>query len=154
MGEQVFGNGIELIDNPFLEYGLGSRSFDGEGRPVQLTKLVEDGRLTQWLLNGPSARQLGLKPNGFASAGFGDPPGIATSNLHLTPGEKSPEELISSAGKVLQITEMFGPSINANTGRHTRGVALGGRGHAFTARVDHAARAAGFQRNQANQRLQ
>lgn len=122
MGEQVFGNGIELIDNPFLEYGLGSRSFDGEGRPVQLTKLVEDGRLTQWLLNGPSARQLGLKPNGFASAGFGDPPGIATSNLHLTPGDKTPEELIGSAGKVLQITEMFGPSINANTGDYSVGV--------------------------------
>ena len=103
LGEKVFSSGVELIDEPFLALGLGSRGFDGEGRPVQVTKLIDDGVLTTWLLNGPSARQLGLKPNGFASSGFGDPPGITTSNLKLQPGSQSPEELIASAGKVLQI---------------------------------------------------
>ena len=127
MGEQIFSNGIEIIDDPFLDYGLGSRAFDGEGRPVQKTKLIEDGRLTQWLLNGPSSRQLGLKPNGFASAGFGDPPGITTSNLHMQAGSQSPEELIRAAGNVLEITDMFGPSINPNTGDYSVGVS--GRWH-------------------------
>ncbi|MAP93639.1 MAG: modulator protein [Ponticaulis sp.] len=122
LGEKVFSSGVELIDEPFLALGLGSRGFDGEGRPVQVTKLIDDGVLTTWLLNGPSARQLGLKPNGFASSGFGDPPGITTSNLKLQPGSQSPEELIASAGKVLQITEMFGPSINPNTGDYSVGV--------------------------------
>ena len=127
LGEQIFRSGIDVIDDPFRDYGLGSRAFDGEGRPVQVTKIIDDGRLTTWLLNGPSARQLGLKPNGFASSGFGDPPGTTTSNLHMSAGDTSLEELISQAGKVLQITEMFGPSINPNTGDYSVGVS--GRWH-------------------------
>lgn len=127
MGEMVFSEHINIIDDPLRDYGLGSRAFDGEGRPVSVKHVIENGRLTQWLLNGPSAKQLGLKPNGFASSGFGDPPGVTTSNLHMTPGEQSPEELIRGAGKVLQITEMFGPSINPNTGDYSVGVS--GRWH-------------------------
>ena len=127
LGEQIFRSGIDVIDNPFRDYGLGSRAFDGEGRPVQVTKIIDDGYLTTWLLNGPSARQLGLKPNGFASSGFGDPPGTTTSNLHMSAGENSPADLIREAGKVLQITEMFGPSINPNTGDYSVGVS--GRWH-------------------------
>lgn len=127
MGELVFSENINIIDDPFRDYGLGSRAFDGEGRPVSVKHIIENGRLTQWLLNGPSAKQLGLTPNGFASSGFGDPPGVTTSNLHITPGEQSPEELIKGAGKVLQITEMFGPSINPNTGDYSVGVS--GRWH-------------------------
>lgn len=122
LGERVFAEGIDLVDLPFMPLGLGSRPFDGEGRPVQETKIVEDGVLTTWLLNGPSARQLGLKPNGFASAGFGDPPGISTSNIRMTAGSESVESLIKGAGKVLQITDMFGPSINPNNGDYSVGV--------------------------------
>lgn len=122
LGERVFAEGIDLVDLPFMPLGLGSRPFDGEGRPVQETKIVEDGMLTTWLLNGPSARQLGLKPNGFASAGFGDPPGISTSNIRMTAGSESVESLIKGAGKVLQITDMFGPSINPNNGDYSVGV--------------------------------
>ena len=127
MDQLVFSESIDIIDDPFRDYGLGSRAFDGEGRPVSVKKLIDKGRLTRWLLNTPSARQLGLEPNGFASSGFGDPPGVKTSNLHISAGEKSPEELIRDAGKVLQITEMFGPSINPNTGDYSVGVS--GRWH-------------------------
>lgn len=127
MGEQIFAGSIDIIDDPFRDYGLGSRAFDGEGRPVSVKKLIDGGRLTQWLLNGPSAKQLGLTPNGFASSGFGDPPGVTTSNLHMTDGNETPAALIKGAGKVLQITEMFGASVNPNTGDYSVGVS--GRWH-------------------------
>ncbi len=122
MGKQVFANGVNLIDDPLRQRGFGSRSFDGEGRPVQRTALVDNGVLTQWLLNGPSARQLGLTPNGFASMGFGDPPGVTTSNLTLQPGDRSLAGLMADAGKGLLITDMFGPSLNPNTGDYSVGV--------------------------------
>lgn len=122
MGKQVFANGVNLIDDPLRQRGFGSRSFDGEGRPVQRTALVDNGVLTQWLLNGPSARQLGLTPNGFASMGFGDPPGVTTSNLTLQPGDRSLAGLMADAGKGLLITDMFGPSLNSNTGDYSVGV--------------------------------
>jgi len=78
--------------------------------------------LTQWLLNGPSARQLGLQPNGFASMGFGDPPGVTTSNLDLQPGSRDLQGLMADAGAGLLVTDMFGPSLNPNTGDYSVGV--------------------------------
>ncbi len=122
MEKPVFAPGVNVIDDPLRLGGFGSRSFDGEGRPVQQTAIVKDGLLTQWLLNGPSARQLGLKPNGFASMGFGDPPGVTTSNLDIQPGRRSLAELMKDAGKGLLVTDMFGPSLNPNTGDYSVGV--------------------------------
>ena len=122
MGEQVFADGIHIIDDPFRPMGMGSRSHDGEGLPVRETHLIDNGRLTTWLLNGPSARQLGLEPNGFSALGFGDPPGVTTSNLYLKAGDKTPGELVKAVGKGLLVTDMFGPSINPNTGDYSVGV--------------------------------
>ena len=123
LGEQVFADGIHIIDDPFRELGMGSRSHDGEGLPVRETHLIDNGRLTSWLLNSSSARQLGLQPNGFSSLGFGDPPGVTTSNLYLKAGDKTPAELVRGAGKGLLVTDMFGPSINPNNGDYSVGVA-------------------------------
>lgn len=122
MGQRVFAPGVNVIDEPLRPGGFGSRSFDGEGRPVRRTVLIDDGVLSQWLLNGPSARQLGLRPNGFASMGFGDPPGVTTSNLDLQPGKLSLQELMREAGRGILVTDMFGPSLNPNTGDYSVGV--------------------------------
>ena len=123
MDQQVFAKGIYITDDPFRPLGMGSRVHDGEGLPVAETHLIEDGKLTTWLLNLPAARQLGLKSNGFASLGFGDPPGVSTSNVYLRPGKDSPGELARQIGKGLLVTDMFGPSINPNTGDYSVGVA-------------------------------
>ncbi|MBI1254186.1 MAG: TldD/PmbA family protein [Hyphomonas sp.] len=123
MGTQVFARGIYLTDDPHRPLGMGSRAHDGEGLPVAQAHLIEDGRLTRWLLNTSTARQLGLAPNGFAGLGFGDPPGVSTSNVYLRPGNQSPGALAKSAGRGLLVTDMFGPSINPNTGDYSVGVA-------------------------------
>ncbi len=123
LGERVFAPGVAIVDDPSRIRGMGSRVHDGEGRPVARTKLIDDGVLTAWMLNGPAARQLGLTPNGFATAGFGDPPGIGPSNLFLAPGEHAPEALMRDVGSGLLVTDMFGPSVNPNTGDYSVGVA-------------------------------
>ncbi len=123
LGEQVFAKGMSIIDDPFRPRGMGTRSSDGEGLPVQETALIADGVLTTWLLNSPSARQLGLQPNGFSSTAFGDPPGISTSNLYMAAGELSVEEMMQQTGEGLIVTSMFGPSINPNSGDYSVGVA-------------------------------
>mgnify|MGYP006277707383 CR=1 FL=1 len=122
LGEKVFADGVDIVDDPFRRRGLGSRLHDGEGRPVETVKLIEDGVLTRWLLNGSSARQLGLAPNGHAGLGFGDPPGVSTSNLYLAAGRDTPGALMKAAGRGLLVTDMFGPSINPNTGDYSVGV--------------------------------
>jgi PmbA protein len=122
MDQQVFARGVSIVDDPHRVRGMGSRNHDGEGLPVSRTALVEDGVLKTWLLNGPSARQLGMKPNGFGGLGFGDPPGISTSNLYLDAGSRTPEQLRADAGDGLLVTSMFGPSINPNSGDYSVGV--------------------------------
>lgn len=122
-GEMVFAPGVNIIDDPLRQRGMASRTHDGEGRPVKQTAIIEDGRLTDFLLNTPSSKQLGLTPNGFASSGFGDPPGVTTSNLHLEAGARTPADAMAAEDKGLLVTDMFGPSINPNTGDYSVGVA-------------------------------
>ncbi len=123
LGEQVFASHINIIDDPFRARGMGSRAHDGEGRAVAKHYLVENGVLTRWLLNGASAKQLDMTPNGYASGGFGNAPGVGVSNAYIEAGARSPAELMSDVGKGLLVTDMFGPSINANTGDYSVGVA-------------------------------
>lgn len=121
--EQVFADGVNLIDDPFRPRGMGSRVHDGEGRAVARKALIENGTLTRWLLNGSSAKQLGLEPNGQASGGFGTTPGVGVSNAYIEAGLQSPAELMNQVGQGLLVCDMFGPSINPNTGDYSVGVA-------------------------------
>lgn len=123
LGEQVFAAGVNLIDDPFRVRGMGSRAHDGEGRSVAPAKLIDNGVLTRWLLNGASAKQLDLAPNGYASSGFGSTPGVGVSNAFIEAGTESPKEMMHRVGKGLLVADMFGPSINPNTGDYSVGVA-------------------------------
>lgn len=123
LGEQVFADGVNLIDDPFRARGMGTRAHDGEGRAVSRTNLIENGVLTRWLLNGSSAKQLSLTPNGHASGGFGSTPGVGVSNAYIEAGTQSPAEMMAAVGKGLLVSDMFGPSINPNTGDYSVGVA-------------------------------
>ena len=121
MGQQIFAKGISVIDDPLRLRGLASRPFDGEGLSSSKRELISDGVLTGWVLDLRSARQLGLPPTGNGSRGLGGPPGPSTSNLHLEPGQLSPEQMIGSLKQGLYITELIGNSVNLVTGDYSRG---------------------------------
>lgn len=121
-GERVFGEHINVIDDPHRPWGLGSRPIDGEGLATGKQAIIENGVLTTWLLNSSSARQLKLQPNGFATRSLGGSPGVAASNLHLEAGVSSPADMIAGIKDGLLITEMFSPSLNPNTGDWSVGV--------------------------------
>jgi PmbA protein len=122
MGEKVFGDGIVIVDDPHRDWGHASCPFDGEGTVNARSNIIEDGRLTTWFLNSSAARQLKLEPTGHARRSMGGPPGAGPTNLHLEPGKASRDALIAQAGDGLLVTEMFGPSLNANTGDWSVGV--------------------------------
>ena len=123
MGEQVFADNINIIDDPLIVRGHGSRPWDGEGVKVAKTHLIEDGVLKTWLLNTSAARQLGLQSTGHGARGISSPPGIAPSNTYIEAGQKTPEALMQEIGSGLLVAEMFGPSLNPNTGDYSVGVA-------------------------------
>jgi PmbA protein len=120
MGERLFREGITITDDPTRPRGPASRPFDGEGRPVAPLVLVEDGVLKTWLLDTPAARELGLAPNGRASrGGAGTSP--STTNLTLSPGTRSQEEMLAEIGTGLLVTDLIGHGVNGVTGDYSRG---------------------------------
>lgn len=120
-GKAIFKPNIQIIDDPLRLRGPASRSFDGEGLPVQRRALVENGIVTGWILDLRSARQLGLSPTGQASRGLASQPSPSTSNMHLEPGVQTPAEMIKAMGRGLLISEFIGSSINSATGDYSRG---------------------------------
>ena len=121
MGEQVFGENITIHDDPHRKRGLSSKPFDGEGIATTPKKIIENGKLTTWLLDLASARQLGLATTGNASRGTCGPPSPSSTNVYLEAGELSVEELISDIKEGLLVNELIGMGVNGVTGDYSRG---------------------------------
>lgn len=121
MDTLVFDSAINIIDCPHRKRGLRSKAFDGEGLPTAKAKLIDNGRLTQWIMESASARQLGLQPTGHASRGVGGAPGVSVTNLHMNAGSVSKAELIKDIKHGVYITELIGQGVNPVTGDYSRG---------------------------------
>ncbi len=119
----VFAAGISVIDDPHRRRGLRSKPFDGEGVANRRLALVDDGRLTTWLLESASARQLGMTSTGHAARGTTSPPSPGTSNLYMEAGEVTAEELIADIASGFYVTELIGFGVNGVTGDYSRGAA-------------------------------
>jgi len=122
MGELLFDSAINVIDDPHIRRGHGSKPFDGEGVANARLSLIRDGVLQTWILDCATADKLGLKTNGRASRGTGGPPAPSTTNLYMEPGSVTPEELIADIQSGLFVNSMFGPTVNATTGDYSVGV--------------------------------
>ena len=120
-GDPVFGEGITIRDDPHRPRGLRSKPFDGEGLATRPRNIVERGRVTGWLLDSASARQLGLEPTGHATRGVGGSPGISATNVDLLPGTMSKAELIGDIKLGVYLTELIGQGVNGVTGDYSRG---------------------------------
>ena len=121
LDEQLFDTSVVIAEEPHRVRGLRSRPFDGEGLATRPRNLVENGKVTGWLLDSASARQLGLAPTGHASRGHGGAPGVGTSNLHLAAGTMTPAELMADIKDGIYITELIGMGVNGVTGDYSRG---------------------------------
>ena len=121
MGKKIYADNISIFDDPHRIRGLRSKPFDAEGVMNKKRKIIDNGRLTTWLLDLRSARQLGLETTGHASRGTGSPPSPSATNIYLEPSNISPNELISDIKSGLYITELIGMGINNLTGDYSRG---------------------------------
>ena len=123
MGESIFRDGIEIVDDPHRSRGLASKPFDAEGVANRRYTLIDDGKLATWLLDSSSARQLGLTSTGHAGRGTASPPSPGTTNLYLAAGEQSPDDLIADINEGLYVTDLIGFGVNGITGDYSRGAA-------------------------------
>ena len=121
LDKPVFRRGVNVIDDPHRRRGLRSKPFDAEGIANRRRALIEDGRLTTWLLDLRSARQLKLKSTGHAARGTGGPPNPAPTNLYLEAGPVTPRELMQDIRAGFLVTELIGMGVNGVTGDYSRG---------------------------------
>jgi PmbA protein len=119
--EPLFSHAVTIVDDPHRRRGLKSKPFDGEGVATKRRALIDAGRLTGWLLNAASARQLGLETTGHATRSGSGAPGTGATNVHMEPGAATPAELMADIGRGLYVTELIGHGVNPVTGDYSRG---------------------------------
>jgi len=121
LGERLFKPGIRIIDDPLRKRGQRSRPFDGEGVKSRAMPIVDDGVLKTWILDSATARELNLATTGHAQRGVSSPPSPGSTNLHLEPGQRTPDELIGDIADGFYVTELIGMGVNPVTGDYSRG---------------------------------
>jgi PmbA protein len=121
LGKQVLPKGLSLVEDPRRVRIGSSRPFDGEGLATQRREIVADGLLTGWVLDLATGRKLGMASTANASRGTSAPPSPSTTNIDLTQGTVSRDDLLKQMGTGLLVTSMIGSTINPTTGDYSRG---------------------------------
>ena len=121
LDQEIFATGVTIRDEPHRIRGPRSRPFDGEGLATAPRAIIDAGRLTGWLMDSASARQLGLAPTGHAARGVSGPPGASATNLHMAAGSVSRADLIGGIAHGFYVTELIGMGVNGLTGDYSRG---------------------------------
>jgi PmbA protein len=127
-GESIACNEITIVDDGTLQNGIATSSFDGEGAPRTVTKVIDEGVLTSYLHNSYTAKKEGVVNTGNAVRGGGwdyrAVPSIGHTNLVLKPGKGDVEDFVSEVkeGVLLLYT---GDRPNLATGELSAQVTVG-----------------------------
>lgn len=113
---------VNIVDDPLILRGPGSRAFDGEGLRSRRNVIVENGTLKGFLLDCYSARKLGRESTASASRSGGSI-GASTSNFILAKGSTPAADIVKSTPRGLYVTELMGFGFNPVTGDFSRGAA-------------------------------
>jgi PmbA protein len=108
-GEIIASDIITLIDDPHLEDGLGTTSFDDEGVATYKKDIITNGKLNTLLYNLKTAHKAQVKStgNGF-KVSYASTVGVSATNFYIKPGEKSFEDLCDEVKEGVIITEFAG----------------------------------------------
>lgn len=121
-GTRVASPQIDLVDDPFVRRGFGSRAHDGEGLLSRVNSIVERGVLRTYLCDSYAGRKLGTASTASASRGGGGTVGPSSTNLVLRSASVVPEaDLIAGTARGLLVNQMMGYGFNPTTGDFSRG---------------------------------
>ncbi len=116
LGQRVFPEHIDIVEDPFLPGEAGSAPFDSEGVATQRRTVVEQGIVRGYFLSTYSARKLGMRTTGNAGG---------SHNLRLvsqqTKRGDSLARMLRKLGRGLFVTELMGQGVNYVTGDYSRG---------------------------------
>lgn len=107
MGERIGAERLTIIDDPMVDSAPIHRTFDDEGIETTAKRVVNQGRLQQFLHNTRTASVLGMARtgNGYRSS-IKSVLGISPTNLFIEPGTLSLEDLMTDVGEGLLIIDV------------------------------------------------
>jgi len=111
IGETVAAEKLTITDDGTIDGGLGSSMFDREGMPHSPLDIIRNGALKSYLHNTKTAIRGGLGPagsTGHASGGFSGVPGGGSTNLRISAGDVSLDEMIAGVKKGILLTRISG----------------------------------------------
>ncbi|NFI00260.1 TldD/PmbA family protein [Clostridium botulinum] len=115
-GEIIASDKVTLIDDPYLEDGLGTTAFDDEGVATYKKEVITNGKLNTLLYNLKTAHKANVKStgNGFKSS-YASIVGISPTNFYIKPGKKDFKEICKEVNNGVIITEFAGLHSGANS---------------------------------------
>ena len=116
---------LTVEDNGNLEYGLGSSSFDREGLPHKVLKVIEGGKLTTYLYNTYTANNEGIASTGHARGGYSTIPTIGPTNFIVKNGKDSIGDIIKGTKRGV-VVNRFSGNVDPISGKFS-GVVKGGK---------------------------
>jgi PmbA protein len=111
MGKQIASKLFTVIDDPFLERGLGSRHFDGDGLAAKRRTIVDKGVLKYFYIDNYYGRKLGMEPT------ISSP-----SNILFEQGTRSALDMIKSVKRGILVNGFIGGNSNSTTGDFSFGI--------------------------------
>lgn len=110
-GENIKGDKLEIILNPFMKNSTGSSPIDSDGYPLKKVNLVQEGILNKYWGDVRFSYYLDIEPTGDIS------------NIQVTPGEKTVKEL--KKDKYLELIQFSDFQIDYITGDFGGEIRLG-----------------------------
>jgi len=126
LGQTVAAPIVNAYDDGTLPSGWGSAAYDDEGSPTERTQVIEEGRLTGYLLDLRHARKRGERPTGNGrrqSFRFIPIPRMTTTFIGA--GSSTPEEIIAATGHGFYAKSLAGGQVEPASGAFVFGVAEG-----------------------------
>ncbi|WDZ97785.1 metalloprotease PmbA [Herbaspirillum sp. WKF16] len=116
LGQQVFPEHIQILEDPHVVGGVGSAPFDEEGVRTVKRQVVKDGVVQGYFLSTYSARKLGMQTTGNSGGSHN----LTLTSTRTAKGD-SFKGMLKKMGTGLLVTELMGQGVNYVTGDYSRG---------------------------------
>ena len=111
LGKKIASEKLTVIDDPFIEKGLASRLFDGEGIAAKRRVVIEKGVLRHYFIDNYYGKKLGMEPTT-----------AWPSNVLFEYGTHSLDEMIAGVKRGILVTGFIGGNSNSTTGDFSFGI--------------------------------
>jgi len=110
LGQQVFSEKFELIDDSLAAFRPTSRPCDDEGTPGQKTPLIERGVVGNFLYDLQTAGLAGTRSTGNGRRSGGGLPSPSPSAFVIAPGDTTFDEMVADIKEGLVVEQLMGAS--------------------------------------------